>query len=286
MRTKISGVLAVCLILGILPLSVNGQESEEQYQLMLVIDEAVKPSMQQQYYEAAEKYIAFLKENAFPYRVSIYWLGDHHVYWAIPIQNYAEIDKMMEMSNRMIEKSPDRYKAVTEAFKGTYESSRMCVYAFDQKYSMFVQEETMESGEDNFIFWDFYYFEPGTEMELNKILEDWKAFLADKKIVQTWEFFWGVMGTDNPVLVMAASAKDQVEFWQENARMWEVLGKEAETYVQKMMKYVRKQEQKTGWYQKELSYAPAAHTAPWDILLATSRQTLSSSQSGLSDRKL
>jgi hypothetical protein len=257
MKTKISGVLAVCLILGLLPLATNGQEPEEQYQLILVIDEVVKPSMQKQYYEAAKKYIAFLKDNAFPYLTNIYWLGENHVYWTMPIQNYAEIDKMMEMGNKMFEKSPDSYKAVTEAFKGTYESSRMCVYAFDTKYSMFAQEETMESGEDNFIFWDFYYFEPGTETELNKILDDWKAFLADKKIVQSWEFFWGMMGTDSPLLVMAASAKNQVEFWQENAKMWEALGKEAETYVQRMMKYVRKQEQKTGWYQKELSYVPA-----------------------------
>jgi len=257
MRTKISSVLVVCLILGILPLAVNGQEQEEQYQLILVIDEAVKPSMQQQYYEAAKKYIAFLKDNAFPYRINIYWTGDDHVYWSMPIQNYAEIDRMMERGNRMMAESPDRYKAVTEAFKGTYESTRMCVYAFDQKYSMFAQEETMESGEDNFIFFDFYYFEPGTEMELNQLLDEWKAFLADKKIVQAWEFYWGMMGTDNPLLVMAASAKDQVEFWQENARMWETLGTEAETYVQRMMKYVRKQEQKTAWFQKELSYAPA-----------------------------
>lgn len=256
MKTRISGVLVVCFVLGLLPLAMHGQAPEERYQLILVVDEVVKPSMHQQYYEAAKKYIAFVKDQGFPYHINIYWTGDNHVYWNMPIKNYAEIDKIMEMSNKMMEKSPDRYKAVVNAFKGTYESTRMCVYALDYKYSMFAEEETMESGEDNFIFFDFYYFEPGTETELNKLLDDWKTFLADKKIVQSWEFFWGVMGTDNPVLVMAASAKDQIEFWEKNAKMWEVLGKEANTYVQRMMKYVKKQEQKTAWYQKELSYAP------------------------------
>jgi hypothetical protein len=257
MRTKISVILAVCLILVLFSPALRCQEQEEQFQLILVIDEAVKPSMQQQYYEAAKKYIAFLKDNGYPFSINTYWMGDNHVYWTMPIQNYAQIDKIIEVSGQMIERDLDSYQAVTEAFKGTYESTRMCVYAFDQKYSMFPQEETMESGEDDYVFWDFYYFEPGTEMELNQLLDEWKAFLADKKIVQSWGFYWGMMGTDNPVLVMAASAKDQVEFWQENARMWEILGKEAETYVQKMMEYVRKQEQKSGWYQKELSYAPA-----------------------------
>jgi hypothetical protein len=244
------------MILGLLPLATNGQEPEQQNQLILVIDEVVKPSMKQQYYEAGKKWIAFMKEHKFPYRINTYWTADNHVYWNFPIVNYAQIDKMMETGNRMMAESPEGFKAVTKAFKGTYESSRMCVYAFDNKYSMFVQEETMESGEDNFIFWDFYYFEPGTEPEINKLFDEWKAFLADKKIVQSWEFFWGMTGTDNPLLVMAASAKGQAEFWQENAKMWEALGKEANTYIQKMMKYVRKQEQKTAWIQKELSYAP------------------------------
>jgi hypothetical protein len=64
------------------------------------------------------------------------------------------------------------------------------------------------------------------------------------------------MGTDNPVLVSAASAKNIREFWEENAKAWDALGKEAGKIKQKMMKYVRKQEQKMAWVQKELSYAP------------------------------
>jgi hypothetical protein len=39
--------------------------------------------------------------------------------------------------------------------------------------------------------------------------------------------------------------------------MWEALGEEAGKMKQKMMKYVRKQEQKRARFQKELSYTPA-----------------------------
>jgi hypothetical protein len=81
--------------------------------------------------------------------------------------------------------------------------------------------------------------------------------MKDKEIVQSWYFYWGVMGTDNPVLWSAASAKNAAAFYEENAKMWKALGKEAGKIKQKMMKYVRKQEQKTAWVQKELSYNPS-----------------------------
>lgn len=256
MKSKISAVLAVCFILGLLPFALRGQEPEQPYQLLLVIEEAVKPSMTQQYYEAGKKWIAFMKKNEYSYPINTYWTSDNHVYWIIPIKNYAEIDKMMAMSEKLLKEFSEEYKAVMDAFKGTYESTRMCVYAFDYKYSMIAEEETIESGEDNFIFWDFYYFEPGTDTEVNKVFDEMKAFLGDKKIVQSWGLYWGVMGTDNPVIVMAASAKNPRDFYEENAKMWEALGEGAGKIKRKMMKYVRKQEQKTGWYQKELSYAP------------------------------
>jgi hypothetical protein len=256
MKSKISAVLAVCFILGFLPLATNGQRPEQQYRLFMVIDEVVKPSMAPKYLEASKKYIAFLKDHQYPYTINTYWTNDNHALWTIPIENYAEIDKIMAQTNKLMQESADAYKAVMDSIKGTYESTRLCVYALDLKYSMIAEEEMIESDEDNFIFFDTYYFEAGEEAEVNKILDEWKALVADIKIVQNWEFYWGMMGTDNPVLVTAASAKDPVEFWQENAKQWEAMGEGAGKIKQKMMKYVRKQEQKTGWFHKELSYAP------------------------------
>ena len=64
------------------------------------------------------------------------------------------------------------------------------------------------------------------------------------------------MGTDGPVLVSIATAKNAIEFYEENAKAWQALGEEAGKIKRKMMKYVTKQEQKTGWFQKELSYTP------------------------------
>ena len=257
MKSKISAVLAVCFVLGLLPLAMNGQAQEEakRYEMIMVIDELVHPSKKAEYYEAGKKWIAFMKKHEFSYPINTYWTGDNHVYWCIPVENYAEIDKMMAMSGKILEQFPEEYMAILNAFKGTYETTRMCVYALDNEYSMIAEEEG-ESEEENFVFYDIYYFKPGYEAEINKIFEELKAYMADKKIIQSWYAYWGWMGTDNPVMVSAASAKNPREFYEENAKAWEALGEGAGKIKQKMMKYVRKQEQKRAWHQKELSYTP------------------------------
>lgn len=257
MKAKISYVLAACFVLGLLPLMMNAQEPEKRYQLFWVLDEVVKPSMKAEYYEAGKKWAALLKKHEFPYPFNAFWTGDNHVMWAVPIESYADIDKIWEATGKMKEKSPDDYKAVEDAFKGTYFSSRSCVYALDYKYSMIAEDAESKSEEENFIFFDIYYFEPGMEAEINKIWDEMKAYLADKELIQSWYFYWGVMGTDNPVMWAVATAKNAQAFYEENAKMWKVIGKEAGKIRQKMMKYVRKQEDKTAWAQKELSYTPA-----------------------------
>ena len=258
MKSRVSCFLAVCFILGLLPLAMNGQAPEEakRYQMFMVIDELVKPSLKAEYYEAGKKWIAFMKEHEFSYPISTYWTGDNHVYWRIPIQNYAEIDKMMAMSNKILEEFPEEYKAIMDAFKGTYENSRMCVYALDYEYSMIAEEEG-EPEEENFVFFDIYYLKPGYDAEIQKIFEESKAYMADKEVIQSWYAYWGWMGTDGPVMVSAATAKNARDFYEENAKAWKALGEEAVKIKRKMMKYVTKQEQKTGWFQKELSYTPA-----------------------------
>ncbi len=257
MKAKISCVLAVCFIVGFLPFAMNAQEPEKRYQMFWVVDEVVKPSMQSEYYEAGKKWAALLTKHEFPLPFNAYWTGDNHVMWSVPIESYADIDKIQAAFNKIKEKSPDEFKEAYEAFNGTYESARTCVYALDLKYSLIAKDAESKSEEENFIFFDIYHFEPGKEAELEKIWDEFKAFMKDKEIVQNWYYYWGVMGTDNPVLWAAASAKNVREFWEENAKMWEALGKEAGKFKQKMMKYVTKEENKMAWIQKDLSYTPA-----------------------------
>jgi hypothetical protein len=257
MKVKISYVLAVCFILGLLPLTMNSQESEKPYQLFWVHDALVKPSMKTEYFEAGKKWIALLTKHEVPFAVNTFWTDDNHVMWSVPIESFADIDKLYGAMMKIEETAPDEFKSIRATYARTTYSSRICVYALDYEYSMIAEEAAAKSEGNNFTFFDIYYFEPYKETELYEIFDEMKALVKDKEILQSWYFYWGVMGTDNPVLWSAANAKNATAFYEENAKAWEILGQEASKIRQKLMKYVTKQERKTAWFQKELSYAPA-----------------------------
>jgi hypothetical protein len=257
MKAKISCVLAVCFVVGLLPFTTNAQEPEKQYQMFLVNDDVVKPSMASKYYEASKKWVALLTKYEYPAPINVYWTDDNHVLWATPIRNFGDMDKLTEVFNKMREKSPDEFKEAYDAFTGTYVSTRTSVYALDMKNSIIAEDAESKAEEADFVFFDIFNFEPGKDEEVEKVLNEIKAFWADKEIIQSWYMYWGVMGTDSPVLWMAASAKNVREFWAENAKMWEALGEEADKLQQKLMKYVTKEETKMAWIQKELAYKPA-----------------------------
>jgi len=80
----------------------------------------------------------------------------------------------MEAIGKIKEKSPDDYIAAQDAFKGTYDSARTCVYVFDYKYSMIPEDAKSKSEEENFVFFDICYFEPGAEAELSRLFDEMK----------------------------------------------------------------------------------------------------------------
>jgi hypothetical protein len=256
MKTKLAWVLSVLLAASLIPLTLPAGAQETKPQLFWVMDDAVKPSMRSQYFEAGKKWVALLKSHEYPYFVDTYWTGDNHVYWRMPISNYAEIDEIMSGYEKLMADFGNEFKAVAEAFRGTYESSRSCVYSLDLAHSMLTEEAESGAMEGDFVFFDIYYFEPETDAEIQKVWDELKTVLKDKKNVQSWYLFHGVMGTDNPMFVMAATAENATEFYQSNAAMWKILGEEVSKLRNRMMSYVRKQEQKTAWRVPDLCYAP------------------------------
>ena len=135
-KVRISWVVAVCLVLGCIPPAVNGQDQEKEYQLFYVYDSLVKPSMKAEYFEAGKKLVAFWAKHEYPVACNTYWTDDNHVMWRFPIESISDIDKIYTASSMIEVTAPDEYKEVMDAFIGTKESSRMCVYALDLKHSL------------------------------------------------------------------------------------------------------------------------------------------------------
>jgi hypothetical protein len=80
--------------------------------------------------------------------------------------------------------------------------------------------------------------------------------MVDKKVLQGLVCLLGMDGHGQPGHGVGSDSKEPPRILRGKRKSVVTLGEEAGKIKQKMMKYVTKQEQKTGWFQKELSYIP------------------------------
>ncbi|GAF88438.1 unnamed protein product, partial [marine sediment metagenome] len=73
---------------------------------------------------------------------------------------------------------------------------------------------------------------------------------------QSWYCYQGIIGPETPVHYMVANAKNPIDFYTQNAKMWKSLGEEGDSFHQKFMNLLRKREHKQGWFRPDLSYIP------------------------------
>jgi hypothetical protein len=64
------------------------------------------------------------------------------------------------------------------------------------------------------------------------------------------------MWDKTPVYYWVTTAKNAVDFYTQNEKMWEALGEGADSFYEQFMNLVRKRDMKTGWYRPGLSYMP------------------------------
>jgi len=95
---------------------------------------------------------------------------------------------------------------------------------------------------------------PGYKKEYEEAVKALLNVCADKKISQTYYCYTGGLGTDEPLYVWVAYAKNAIDYHEQQKLFWETLGEEGVGLFQKWMKYVRKREARTGRIRVGLSY--------------------------------
>jgi len=256
MKRKILIFLMVTILFGLCALTNLAQAQEQKAQLYLVADVIVKPSEVSQFVKAVKEEVAFYSKYKYTYSWNVYSSVDNHYYFVMPVNDFSDIDNFYKAGGEVADKAAEEYQAMGNLFKGTYEYMRFSVSTFRPDLSIIAENPKSAEGETNFLCWDFHYVKPGMENEYEELLQEFKALSKKKGIIQSWSAMVGGLGNDQPVYVMIARAKNAVDFYSDNAKMWGSLGEEGSALYQKFMKILRKRETKTGWYRPELSYTP------------------------------
>jgi len=258
MRGKISVFLVVGLVISLCALTTLAQAQEQKAQLYAIWDVVVKPSKVGDFEAAAKEEVALYAKYKFPYAWSVSRTFDNHYYYLFPVENFAAIDNIFTAFDKVAKMAGEEYQEMLDLFTGTYEYVQPSVYSLNYELSFFSEKQKEKAGEENFVYFDIFYLKSGKEKEVEKLMKEMIA-LAKKTgatEVQSWYCYKGIIGAETPIYYMVTRAKNAIDYFTRNEKMWELLGEESGELYRNIMANVRKQEKKRGWFRPDLSYIP------------------------------
>jgi len=256
MKRKVSIFLAVGFVAILFSQFSLAQAQQPKGQLYIIWEPVVQPSKVVDFVEATRAEVALYAKYKFPYAWETASRSDYHFYFLIPVDNFAAIDSVFEAFDKIEATAGKEYQELLDMFEGTYEYVQPQIYFLNYELSLISEQETAEPEGANFLCWDIHYIHGGKEGEYEKLQKEFKALCKSKNVSQNWYCYQAVIGEKTPVCYWLTIAKDAIDFYTQNAKMWDALGEEGGEYYQKMRTLIRKREMKTGRSRPGLSYRP------------------------------
>ncbi len=264
MRTPLLPLSCAGLALLLVAAPAAAQEAAPTTQLFTVHEDVVKPSKVAQYEAAAKSLTALFTKHGIVdvgYNAAS---GDDFTYLYIsPVANMAAIDQASSKWTEARKKIGEAtFDAAMKQYDGTYDSHRNYMVRMhpELSYNPEYGQDPVASGMA-WRHWDFLYIMPDKGEEATAILKDWKTTSAAKKIAGGYRIYMGDMGTEQPMIIVAWSAKNAAEFYAQDQARRTAMGAEGEALKTRMLAVLSRYETSNGMMRPDLSYTPAAATA-------------------------
>ena len=233
----------------------NAQTLEKENQLLLVREDIVEPSNAADYETALLNLTDFLRSNSIKDVNYVTTINDnfHYIHFS-KIKDLNEIEGgMRAFINR--KKDEAGFNLAWEDLAAAMNSYHYYVVKYLPEYS-YVKDGNLWLEESPFRRWNMFYFKPGSEQEVEKLLGAWKALYENKGIESGYRVFMGVLGLDQPVVIMANWAKSPLELQQQIEHNVETLGDDGSALLLAMLDLANYIETVDGYYIPEFSYSP------------------------------
>ena len=258
MRSKISIVLIVGLMVSFCTLAILAQTEEQKSQLYFVEEVAVKPSMLSVHEAAIKEMVGLSSEHKYSYPWYAYNTDDFHYYYVFPVENLSETENIFKAWGEIAKKLPgEQLQTLMKNYQSTYEYAKYFMFRTRPDLSYTPESPRLKPEEANFTYWGFCYLLPGREREFEKICKEFAAL--DKSINRPdgWNTFVGDIGMDMPLYFWTMHMKNAADFWNQDEINTKKLGEEKVMELWKRtVALCRKYEYKTGCFRPDLSYLP------------------------------
>jgi hypothetical protein len=245
------------LITGIIILVSNAfvlaQTSENKLNLLLVREDKVIPSKVSTYEAAlADLQVALTSVNEKGIQYFCHMQDDFCFTHVIPVNSLEDIQNLK--INKLVERlGKPELNLIYDEMNSAIESAKyyMIQYCPDLSY---VPEGENWIGQGQYRKWSFYYFYPGTQEEVRKILSAWKGLYVKNNVERGYRVFEGFLGTEQPLFILTNWAEDPKDHEEKLNKTMEQLGDESVVLWTATMEYVREVKVIEGWFLPQYSY--------------------------------
>ena len=232
---------------------VEAQKPASGWDIMLVREDKVKPSLLNDYENGLFDMKSFLEENKVEDFFYFTHLRDDYTFLHMSkVDNLGDLEQgIFEYVKNKINKP--EFELIWSDVTASIDSYRYYMVKYSHDLS-FVPETGDWEIDLPFRKWNYYYFKPGTEDEVETIMSAWRQLYKDNGVKNGYRIFKGSIGLEQPLYVFSTWAEDPQELQIDLQENMKILGERGAALNAKMLEYVEKVETYEGWYLPQYSY--------------------------------
>lgn len=235
--------------------SVYSQESPDDLNLIVVREDRVNPSLSSEYELFLAQAKAYLEENKINNFNYFTLMQDNYMFrHVVPIKSLSEIDNTTH--GNLSEKLNDpELDLILDLMNTSIISTKQIVLKYQPNLS-YIPAGNSWSETGNYRKWGYYYFYPGTEDEIEKILKSWKQLYENKGAEMGFRVFTSILGEEKPLYIFTTWGENPLKYQENLNKISKQLGDEGVALWVKMMEYVRETKNVEGWFLPQYSHTP------------------------------
>jgi hypothetical protein len=254
--------LAIMPMIFLLNFNAYSQQSISDWDLVLIREDHVKPSMTKEYEMALTQLKSFLEEEKVGDFGYFTHLQDNLNFTHVsPINQLSDLDKgMLDYVAQKVNKP--ELNLILENLNSTIESYRNYIVQYRPELSYVPGTDMWEEGQ-YYRRWNFYLFLPGAEQDVELILKSWKGLYKNNDIKHGFRVMKGFIGVEQPMYILTTWAEDPLDYQNNIQAIMEKFNQEKAGGLElwlKMMESAKEVETLEGWYLPQYSYTAGLPT--------------------------
>ena len=236
------------------------QLTDEKWDLMLIREDRVYPSMTDDYEMTLMDLKEFLNEkNVKGFNYFTHMQDDYFFTHVTPIDHFKDLGKGIH-SFMAREVNDPELDLILDYLNDAIEYYRYYIVQYRPEFSYIPEGDDWGTGSP-YRKWSYYYFQPGTEKEVEAVLSAWKSLYEKNGIQSGFRVFSGFLGIEQPLYILTTWAEDPLDYHVKLQNTAGLLGDDGAALWEKMVAIVNKATAIEGWFLPQYSFAPGLKMA-------------------------